>query len=123
MFSVFVTRNAIVPDRHGNQMVMFDDVPLYWDAWDVMDYHLETRSVERLSNVVWCCVVALLLLSLSFMCQDKSHLYRVMWSMSAFPKLWVATHFWVATQKWVANFCQAGRQSFFGNICFLSFCL
>ena len=23
---------------------MFDDVPLYWDAWDVMDYHLETRK-------------------------------------------------------------------------------
>lgn len=22
---------------------MFDDVPLYWDAWDVMDYHLQTR--------------------------------------------------------------------------------
>ena len=29
----------------GNQLVMFDDVPLYWDAWDVMDYHLETRYV------------------------------------------------------------------------------
>lgn len=28
----------------GNQFVLFDDVPLYWDAWDVMDYHLETRS-------------------------------------------------------------------------------
>lgn len=27
----------------GNQFVLFDDVPLYWDAWDVMDYHLETR--------------------------------------------------------------------------------
>ena len=27
----------------GNQFVMFDDIPLYWDAWDVMDYHLETR--------------------------------------------------------------------------------
>lgn len=23
---------------------MFDDVPLYWDAWDVMDYHLQTRK-------------------------------------------------------------------------------
>lgn len=20
-------------------------VPLYWDAWDVMDYHLETRRI------------------------------------------------------------------------------
>ncbi|XP_069837923.1 alpha-mannosidase 2C1 isoform X2 [Dendropsophus ebraccatus] len=28
----------------ANQFVMFDDIPLYWDAWDVMDYHLETRK-------------------------------------------------------------------------------
>ena len=27
---------------------MFDDVPLFWDAWDVMEYHLETRSVSEL---------------------------------------------------------------------------
>ena len=27
----------------GNQFVLFDDVPLFWDAWDVMEYHLETR--------------------------------------------------------------------------------
>lgn len=29
----------------GNQVVLFDDIPLYWDAWDVMDYHLETGKV------------------------------------------------------------------------------
>ena len=29
----------------ANEFVIFDDVPLYWDAWDVMDYHLETRFV------------------------------------------------------------------------------
>uniref|UniRef100_A0A4W5L2K8 Glycosyl hydrolase family 38 C-terminal domain-containing protein n=1 Tax=Hucho hucho TaxID=62062 RepID=A0A4W5L2K8_9TELE len=31
----------------------FDDVPLYWDAWDVMDYHLQTRKpvVEVVSPV------------------------------------------------------------------------
>ncbi|XP_045117159.1 alpha-mannosidase 2C1-like isoform X2 [Portunus trituberculatus] len=29
----------------GNQLVLFDDVPLYWDAWDTMDYHLETGRV------------------------------------------------------------------------------
>ncbi|KAM6937533.1 alpha-mannosidase 2C1 [Xenentodon cancila] len=28
----------------GNQFVTFDDIPLYWDAWDVMDYHLQTRK-------------------------------------------------------------------------------
>lgn len=26
----------------GNQLLLYDDEPLYWDAWDVMDYHLET---------------------------------------------------------------------------------
>uniref|UniRef100_A0A7N5ZTJ3 alpha-mannosidase n=1 Tax=Anabas testudineus TaxID=64144 RepID=A0A7N5ZTJ3_ANATE len=35
---------AISDGCHGNQFVMFDDVPLYWDAWDVMDYHLQTRN-------------------------------------------------------------------------------
>uniref|UniRef100_A0A671UPI5 Alpha-mannosidase 2C1 n=1 Tax=Sparus aurata TaxID=8175 RepID=A0A671UPI5_SPAAU len=37
-------REAISNGCHGNQFVMFDDVPLYWDAWDVMDYHLQTRK-------------------------------------------------------------------------------
>ncbi|KAL0601594.1 Alpha-mannosidase 2C1 [Plecturocebus cupreus] len=36
-------REAIAEGAVGNQFVLFDDVPLYWDAWDVMDYHLETR--------------------------------------------------------------------------------
>jgi len=27
----------------GGQFYIYNDVPLYWDAWDVMDYHLETR--------------------------------------------------------------------------------
>ncbi|KAM6060838.1 LOW QUALITY PROTEIN: alpha-mannosidase 2C1 [Theristicus caerulescens] len=34
-----------VPDGcYANQFALFDDVPLYWDAWDVMDYHLQTRK-------------------------------------------------------------------------------
>uniref|UniRef100_A0A8D2DK25 Alpha-mannosidase 2C1 n=1 Tax=Sciurus vulgaris TaxID=55149 RepID=A0A8D2DK25_SCIVU len=37
-------REAIAEGALGNQFVLFDDVPLYWDAWDVMDYHLETRK-------------------------------------------------------------------------------
>lgn len=44
-------RNVIVPGQFGNQFVVFDDVPLYWDAWDVMDYHLETRwAVETVNE-------------------------------------------------------------------------
>ncbi|XP_008061911.1 alpha-mannosidase 2C1 isoform X4 [Carlito syrichta] len=37
-------REALAEGSVGNQFVLFDDVPLYWDAWDVMDYHLETRK-------------------------------------------------------------------------------
>ncbi|XP_072242006.1 alpha-mannosidase 2C1 isoform X2 [Leuresthes tenuis] len=37
-------REAISDGCVGNQFVIFDDVPLYWDAWDVMDYHLQTRK-------------------------------------------------------------------------------
>ncbi|KAJ1181489.1 hypothetical protein NDU88_006696 [Pleurodeles waltl] len=37
-------REAIKEGCYGNEFVIFDDVPLYWDAWDVMDYHLETRT-------------------------------------------------------------------------------
>uniref|UniRef100_A0A452TDW2 alpha-mannosidase n=1 Tax=Ursus maritimus TaxID=29073 RepID=A0A452TDW2_URSMA len=42
--SLHPSREAIAEGAVGNQFVLFDDVPLYWDAWDVMDYHLETRS-------------------------------------------------------------------------------
>ncbi|XP_058011901.1 alpha-mannosidase 2C1 isoform X1 [Ahaetulla prasina] len=37
-------REAVPEGYQANQFVIFDDVPLYWDAWDVMDYHLETRK-------------------------------------------------------------------------------
>lgn len=29
----------------GNQLMIYDDIPLYWDAWDSMDYHLETGKI------------------------------------------------------------------------------
>lgn len=38
------SREALLDGCKGNQFVLFDDVPLYWDAWDVMDYHLQTRK-------------------------------------------------------------------------------
>ncbi|XP_008941963.1 PREDICTED: alpha-mannosidase 2C1, partial [Merops nubicus] len=37
-------RESIPDGCCANQFALFDDVPLYWDAWDVMDYHLETRK-------------------------------------------------------------------------------
>ncbi|KAK2163932.1 hypothetical protein LSH36_72g08048 [Paralvinella palmiformis] len=38
------TKNAIASGEYGNQILFFEDVPMYWDAWDVMDYHLETMK-------------------------------------------------------------------------------
>ncbi|XP_052810872.1 alpha-mannosidase 2C1-like isoform X3 [Mya arenaria] len=37
-------RDAVDKEYPANQFVMYDDIPLYWDAWDVMDYHMETRK-------------------------------------------------------------------------------
>ena len=36
---------VIFENEFANVLTIFDDVPLFWDAWDVMDYHLETRKV------------------------------------------------------------------------------
>ena len=41
-------REAIAEGSLGNQLVLFDDVPLFWDAWDVMHYHMETRFGHKL---------------------------------------------------------------------------
>lgn len=44
LFSVLpCSRESVADGCRANQFALFDDVPLYWDAWDVMDYHLETR--------------------------------------------------------------------------------
>ena len=34
--------NVLLLQLLGNTLTVYDDEPLYWDAWDVMDYHLET---------------------------------------------------------------------------------
>ncbi|XP_060770876.1 alpha-mannosidase 2C1 [Neoarius graeffei] len=44
LLHVETNREAISEGCFGNQFVVFDDIPLYWDAWDVMDYHLQTRK-------------------------------------------------------------------------------
>lgn len=37
-------REVIPKGQKANQYVIFDDKPLYWQAWDVEVYHLETRK-------------------------------------------------------------------------------
>uniref|UniRef100_A0A914UM73 Glycoside hydrolase family 38 central domain-containing protein n=1 Tax=Plectus sambesii TaxID=2011161 RepID=A0A914UM73_9BILA len=43
--------DCVAQDKCLNQFVIFDDVPLYWDAWDTMDYHVETRRAIDVSAV------------------------------------------------------------------------
>ncbi len=38
-------REIIAQGEKANQLVIFDDKPLYWQAWDVEVYHLETRKL------------------------------------------------------------------------------
>ncbi|KIW91920.1 uncharacterized protein Z519_07890 [Cladophialophora bantiana CBS 173.52] len=37
-------REVIAKGGKGNQLVMFDDKPLYWQAWDVEVFHLDSRK-------------------------------------------------------------------------------
>lgn len=37
-------REVIPRGKKANQLVIFDDKPLYWQAWDVEVYHFETRK-------------------------------------------------------------------------------
>ncbi|KAI1105211.1 glycoside hydrolase family 38 protein [Jackrogersella minutella] len=38
-------REIIAKGGKANELVIFDDKPLYWQAWDVEVYHLDTRKV------------------------------------------------------------------------------
>ena len=35
-------RELIPKGQAGNKLQLYDDIPLYWDAWDVEMYHLNT---------------------------------------------------------------------------------
>lgn len=45
-----VGREVVAKGGKVNQFVLFDDKPLYWQAWDVELYHLESRKVLPNSN-------------------------------------------------------------------------
>ncbi|KAF8475945.1 glycosyl hydrolases family 38 N-terminal domain-containing protein, partial [Kalaharituber pfeilii] len=44
LIDVKLDRELIPEGRKANQLVIFDDKPLYWQAWDVEIYHLESRE-------------------------------------------------------------------------------
>ncbi|CAG0918169.1 unnamed protein product [Notodromas monacha] len=46
------SKDAICQEsKLANSICIYDDIPLFWDAWDVMDYHLETRKILNAPNV------------------------------------------------------------------------
>ena len=44
LFDLSEKREIIAKGGKANQLVIFDDKPLYWQAWDVEVYHLESRQ-------------------------------------------------------------------------------
>ncbi|XP_076863631.1 alpha-mannosidase 2C1 [Brachyhypopomus gauderio] len=98
-------REAIPDGCFGNQFVMFDDVPLYWDAWDVMDYHLQTRKpvttvvrpVEVVSSgALRACV------SFSLRISEKSHITQEVILDANSPYIKFSTHVdWAEAHKFL----------------------
>jgi alpha-mannosidase len=44
LYDVTAKREIIATGQKANQFVLFDDKPIYWQAWDVEVYHLESRQ-------------------------------------------------------------------------------
>jgi alpha-mannosidase len=42
LIDIELNRELIPKDQKANRLILYDDQPLYWDAWDVEIYHLET---------------------------------------------------------------------------------
>ncbi|KAG1178970.1 hypothetical protein G6F70_004929 [Rhizopus microsporus] len=48
LFDKQVERDLIRPGECGNEFKVYEDIPLFWDAWDVEIYHLEkARRVDQ----------------------------------------------------------------------------
>ena len=42
LLDIPLNRELIPPNQRANRLILYDDQPLYWDAWDVEIYHLQT---------------------------------------------------------------------------------
>lgn len=47
LYDKLAEREIIPKGQKANQYVIFDDKPLYWQAWDVEVYHLDTRKTLK----------------------------------------------------------------------------
>lgn len=44
LFDLVNDREVVEHNGQANKFVIFDDIPLFWEAWDVEVYHLQTRK-------------------------------------------------------------------------------
>lgn len=44
LYDLVNDREVVEKGSQANKFVIFDDIPLFWEAWDVEVYHLETRK-------------------------------------------------------------------------------
>ena len=45
LYDIKADREVVAQGEKANQLVIFDDKPLYWQAWDVEVFHLNSRQV------------------------------------------------------------------------------
>ena len=50
LLDVELNREVIAKGERANRLILYDDQPLYWDAWDVELYHLETPEELGMGN-------------------------------------------------------------------------
>ncbi|KXT08736.1 hypothetical protein AC579_8527 [Pseudocercospora musae] len=50
LYDKMAAREVVPEGKGANQLVLFDDKPLYWQAWDVEVFHLESRKELKASS-------------------------------------------------------------------------
>ena len=50
LYDIKAKREVVPKGSKANQLVIFDDKPLYWQAWDVEVYHLNSRKELKASS-------------------------------------------------------------------------
>lgn len=77
LYDVEADREVISKGGKAGQLVLFDDKPLYWQAWDVEVFHLESRKELKSST--------------SIIGEDSAH------CVSVVTKTQISEHSWIKT--------------------------
>ena len=72
------SREVIAKGKKANQLVIFDDKPLYWQAWDVEVYHLDSRKELKSDTTT--------------IFQQDAHQVSVMTETKISEKSWIKTY-------------------------------